>query len=394
VQDPAQAKIATVARRVEQASGELSTRAQREMDATLPWFAAMPPQPRTLVGVILQAGIRGFADWLRSPGAGPRITADVFAVAPSELASVVSLEQTVELVRIAVEVTEAAVDELAAPPMRGWLREATLRYSREIAFAAAMVYARAAEQRGAWDARLESLVVDAIVRGDVSDSLLSRAAALGWTQPARVLVVAGRAPDGDPDRVLSHVRHLGRDAGADILAGVQSARLVLVVGIGGRLSRITKALLPAFADGPVVTGPVVGDLVEAATVIQDVFAALRAAPAWPGAPRPVACDELLAERAIAGDARAVRVLVSDIYRQLEDDPTLLATADAFIASGGAIEATARQLFVHANTVRYRLRRIAELCGQDPTDGRGRYVIQVATALGRLDLGSQSSENGL
>jgi DNA-binding PucR family transcriptional regulator len=395
VQDPSQAKIAAVARRVEQASGELSTRAQREMDATLPWFAEMPPQPRTLVGVILQAGIRGFADWLRSPGAGPRITADVFAVAPSELASVVSLEQTVELVRIAVEVTEASVDELAAPSMRGWLREATLRYSREIAFAAALVYARAAEQRGAWDARLESLVVDAIVRGDVSDSLLSRAAALGWTQPARVLVIAGRAPDGDPDRVLSHVRHLGRDAGADILAGVQSARLVLVVGIGsGRLSRITKALLPAFADGPVVTGPVVGGLVEAATVIQDVFAALRAAPAWPGAPRPVACDDLLAERAIAGDARAVRLLVSDIYRPLDSDPTLLATADAFIGSGGAIEATARQLFVHANTVRYRLRRIAELCGQDPTDGRGRYVIQVATALGRLDLGSQGAESGL
>jgi hypothetical protein len=387
VQEPAPATIAAAARRVERASGQLSTRAQGVMEDTLPWFATMPPQPRSLVGLIVQAGIRGFADWLRAPGAGSRITADVFAVAPSDLASVVSLEQTVELVRIAVEVTEEAVSELAPPAQQTWLREATLRYSREIAFAAALVYARAAEQRGAWDARLESLVVDAIVRGDVSDSLLSRASALGWTQPARVIVIAGRAPEGDPDRVLSHVRKLGVDVDADVLAGVQAARLVVIVGVGGRLSRVTKALLPAFADGPVVTGPVVGGLVEASTSVQDVFAALRAAGAWPGAPRPVASDDLLAERAIAGDSRAARALVNSVFRQLESDPTLLATADAFIASGGAIESTAREMFVHANTVRYRLRRIAEVCGRDLTDGRDRYVIQVAVTLGRLDLGS-------
>ena len=60
------------------------------------------------------------------------------------------------------------------------MREAVLRYSREIAFAAAEVYAQAAEARGAWDARLEALVVDALLRGEADDSLRSRAAALGW----------------------------------------------------------------------------------------------------------------------------------------------------------------------------------------------------------------------
>ena len=45
-----------------------------------------------------------------------------------------------------------------------------LRYSREIAFAAAEVYARAAEARGAWDARLEALVVDALLRGEADDA--------------------------------------------------------------------------------------------------------------------------------------------------------------------------------------------------------------------------------
>ncbi len=71
------------------------------------------------------------------------------------------------------------------------MREAILRYSREIAFSAAEVYARAAETRGAWDARLEALVVDALVRGEVDDDLPSRAAALGW-KPGPTLVMVGR----------------------------------------------------------------------------------------------------------------------------------------------------------------------------------------------------------
>jgi DNA-binding PucR family transcriptional regulator len=100
----------------------------------------------------------------------------------------------------------------------------------------------------------------------------------------------------------------------------------------------------------------------------------------------VASGELLAERAIAGDSRAADDLVTEIYDPLAADPALLGTADAFIASGGAIESTARALFVHANTVRYRLRRIADLCGRDLGDGRDRYVVQVAVTVGRLEAG--------
>ena len=45
-----------------------------------------------------------------------------------------------------------------------------LVYAREIAFSAAQVYARTAEARGAWDARLEALVVDSLVRGEAARS--------------------------------------------------------------------------------------------------------------------------------------------------------------------------------------------------------------------------------
>jgi DNA-binding PucR family transcriptional regulator len=41
------------------------------------------------------------------------------------------------------------------------------------------------------------------------------------------------------------------------------------------------------------------------------------------------------------------------------------------------------MFVHANTVRYRLRRAAETTGLTPNDPRQAYTYRVALTLGRL-----------
>ncbi|MCL2781976.1 MAG: helix-turn-helix domain-containing protein, partial [Actinomycetia bacterium] len=80
-------------------------------------------------------------------------------------------------------------------------------------------------------------------------------------------------------------------------------------------------------------------------------------------------------------------LIAAVYHPLAAaGDVLLDTATAFFDSNGALEATARRLYVHANTVRYRLRRIAEVCGQTPTEPRGGFTIQVALTLGRLAAG--------
>ena len=181
--------------------------------------------------------------------------------APRELVRAVSLQQVVELVRIAVEVVEDAVPVLAGEAEEQEVRELVLRYSREIAFAAAGVYANAAEERGAWDARLEALVVDAVVRGDADDALLSRASALGWGSPTRVTVVVGLPPDDEPEAIVDDAHKVAAAAGLDVLAGVSSDRLVVLVGLtGGGPAAAARALLPAFGDGPVVVGHAASDL--------------------------------------------------------------------------------------------------------------------------------------
>src|SRR4051794_8249696 len=142
------------------------------MDETLPWFRDMPADQRSWVALVAQAGIASFVEWLRSPGDAPRLTAEAFAAAPQEMARSVSLQQVVQLVRVVVEVVEEQVEGFAATGEEALLREAILRYSREIGFAAAQVYAGVAETRGAWDARLEALVVDALLRPDYDPDAL------------------------------------------------------------------------------------------------------------------------------------------------------------------------------------------------------------------------------
>ncbi len=55
----------------------------------------------------------------------------------------------------------------------------------------------------------------------------------------------------------------------------------------------------------------------------------------------------------------------------------------YLEQGNSLEATARLLFVHPNTVRYRLRRAADLTGFNPADGRGGFALWLAIAYGRL-----------
>ena len=65
-----------------------------------------------------------------------------------------------------------------------------------------------------------------------------------------------------------------------------------------------------------------------------------------------------------------------------DDPTLL-TVSTFLKFGGSLETTAKELNVHPNTIRYRLKRAAESTGWDATDPREAYVLITAIALGRV-----------
>lgn len=374
-------------------SGELSSETLRQLDKTLSWYREMPAARRASVGLVAQSGIGSFLAWYENPKSQPWVAADVFSLAPRELLKSISLQQTLQLIRVVVQVVEERV-VLENPN----LREAVLLYSREIAFSAADVYAKAAEARGLWDARLEALVVDSVLSGEHTDDIASRVAALGWRATGSALVLIGNA---DSNLDSDQLRRMARKSDADVLVGVHGDRLIVVVAkVSKQMSdrnssfdSIVSQLEPFFAPGVLVVGPVVRDVSavhNSAKAALSAFAVLRNS----ASPKRITnADDVLAERALAGDALAKQTLIDKIYKPLaENSAELLDTLSTYLDCGRSLESTSKRLFVHANTVRYRLKRISEIIGWDATGPREAFVLQVAMVLGSMSEANQQDGN--
>ncbi|EID17958.1 PucR family transcriptional regulator [Mycobacterium xenopi] len=378
-------------RRLKQYSGRLANEAVSAMQERLPFFAELEASQRASVALVVQTAVANFVEWMQDPRSNVSYTAQAFELVPQDLTRRIALRHSVDMVRVTMEFFEEVVPMLAhSEEQLTALMVGILKYSRDLAFTAATAYADAAEARGTWDSRMEASVVDAVVRGDTGPELLSRAAALNWDTTAPATVVVGTpapGPDGSKDsrKASQEVRDVATRHGRAALTDVHGTWLVAIVS--GHLSPTEKflgALLAAFSDGPVVIGPTAPTLTAAYHSASEAISGMNAVAGWRGAPRPVLARELLPERALMGDASALAALHTDVMRPLaEAGPTLTETLDAYLDCGGAIEACARKLFVHPNTVRYRLKRIAEFTGRDPTDPRDAYVLRVASTVGHL-----------
>ncbi|HEY5980557.1 MAG TPA: helix-turn-helix domain-containing protein [Microlunatus sp.] len=385
---------AAIAKRLSAQTAAMTTAAVTEMETRHLWFQELDAEHRSWITLVARAGIDGFVTWFADPDPNGSAPSDVFGSAPRELARRISLHQTVELVRTTIDVVETQIEEVMPRADRPVLHPAIVAYSREVAFAAAEIYARAAELRGTWDARLEASVVDAVLRGETDDSVLSRASTLGWTTTEGVVVVIGGAPDSgaptaDAAAELESIRHQAAISGLDMLGAVQGDRLIVVLG-GSPLKdpawtlAVVGRFVSSFAAGPVVVGPPVEHLMDTGASTREALSGYRAVVGWPQAPRPVSAHDLLPERALNGDGHARRSLARELYDPLLDaGGGLLDTLVVFLDQGLSVEAAARTLFVHANTVRYRLRRVHEISGYSPTDPRDAYALRLALTLGRL-----------
>lgn len=349
------------------------------MDERLAWFRDLPAEQRSWVGLIAQAGVAAVIAWYRDPKTATASAVDVFATAPRELAGAISLEQTVEMVRCTVDLLEELLPQLAGPDSAADVRDAVLTYSREIAFAAAEIYARAAEARGAWDARLEAQIMESLLRGETEADIVSQAAALSWHPQAVSLV--GPPPAGDTAAALQVMRRAAEHHDLTLLTALHGSALVVLASGTVDGERTARLLAPHFGAGPLMIGPPIANIDDVARSCSAALAAFAVAPAWPTAPRPCHADDLLPERTLVGEEAARTQLLDEIIGPLDDDQ--IRTLEVLLEEEGTIEGTARALFVHPNTVRHRIRRIEALTGRSPLDSRDRLGIRLALSLHRL-----------
>nr|MDT0664633.1 hypothetical protein [Micromonospora sp. DSM 115978] len=223
----------------------------------------------------------------------PRLR-NIFSGGPWNVAQQISFDQTVELIHVTVDVVLDVADEVMDANSASLLRSDLERYGREVAFAAAAVYAKAAENRGRAGARRQAMLIEALV-DDCEEQIATRA--------------SGLFPLGE------HVRVLGMapppDTGPVVLADIAKiAERQEVVACAAQHGRFVLCVLPALATatvaelgtvsqsirgpgspsrgvggavvGGVVVSGVVESLVYAGAATAAVLSGLRALPAWQG----------------------------------------------------------------------------------------------------------------
>src|SRR5262245_4735009 len=111
--------LAASVRTIERAAGALATASVARMDDVLPWFRELPADQRAWVMLVAQAGVQSFVEWLRAagvePGTSQEVSDEIFDAAPRALARSISLQHTVQLIKVTIDVVEEQVPRLAAP---------------------------------------------------------------------------------------------------------------------------------------------------------------------------------------------------------------------------------------------------------------------------------------
>ena len=378
---------AVLAKRVFRMTGTLTTAALARLEDSADWFSALSAAERASVGTMVETSVHSFVDWFGSENVESTDIGDLFSRTPRNLVGTLALQQTVELVRTIVATVEDSIADIAGDNRirQAYLRESLLRYSREVAFAAAEVFAGAAESRGAWDARLQDLLVDSIMSNESEHIIESRATAAGWHIDQPVIALVGPVSQSrlSVEAHIDQIRRTARASNLDVLIGIHSSRMILVLG-AEQTSTLAdsnlKHFLPHFGPGTIVAGPIVESLRDANQSCAPALAGFLASPLAPTNERLVFADELIAARVINGDESAINALINLMNETLRDD--VLSTLATYLEQSPSIEGCARTMFIHVNTVRYRLKRVLEATGLDPLDPHDALTLRLALMLRR------------
>jgi sugar diacid utilization regulator len=200
------------------------------------------------------------------------------------------------------------------------------------------------------------------------------------------------------DRIVEETRRHVRPTAGSLLAGMHNGDLVVLYPTAGRadLEAVRKdceALAAAL--GAEVSIGVSGwhdGCVATATAFLEAMEAVKVAASKGIRGRAVGVDEVLVDSMLGSSVAAQRILTETLRPLVTYDATrhgaLVQTLRAYLDARLNVTKSAATLFVHPNTVGYRLRRIKEVCGRDPDDPDDLLVL--ALALKEADLESAAT----
>lgn len=142
--------------------------------------------------------------------------------------------------------------------------------------------------------------------------------------------------------------------------------------------------LAACTRGPVhAATSLLGGLSDIPAALEEASQVLTVVKAIPDAEdRPYRADELLVELAILGQPD-IRCRLAAVLSPLDAGTDLRRTLEVLLACNLDRERAARELWIHRRTLHYRLDRIRDLSGIDPSSARGIQLFRAALTSARL-----------
>jgi hypothetical protein len=282
------------------------------------------------------------------------------------------------------EVRPVTVDELID------LADATSAYVDELAAACTDGLARQLREQAGEGDRRRRRVADLLLRGGAPPEVLREAVTgIGWPVPDTVVPVL-LPPDQARDARFRFgadgvVAERGRDAVLLLRAGPRAERAALTEALQGRDAVVGPAL--GWAEVPQAVRLAEGTLELAGTGAEPVFT-----------------DDHFAALALRGEPGALAVLSARRLAPLAalragQREQLLVTLESWLRHWGSRTAVAAELYVHPQTVSYRLNRLRDLLGDDLDDPGARFELLLVLAyrtgpagraVGRLGVGSAAA----
>jgi sugar diacid utilization regulator len=244
-------------------------------------------------------------------------------------------------------------------------------------------------------------------KGDANDTLrLARRSQLRLAPSYVVVVVRGEAvelpaarkesPDARRtlDRIVDETRRHLRPSAGSLLAGLRKGDLVVLfpTEVPADLDAVRKDCEElAQVLGAQVSIGMSGwheGRAAIATAFVEAMDAVKIADCKAIRGRAVGVDEVLVDSLLDSSGSAQRILKETLRPLVTYDTcrkgALIETLRAYLGTRMSIAKSAAALFVHPNTVVYRLRRIKDVCGRDPDDPEDLLVLSLA--LKQADLG--------
>jgi sugar diacid utilization regulator len=322
----------------------------------------------------------------------------------------ISLESFLHAARIWARVVWDAVLEEVRPDRRDELEAALtvalrlLSQIDQISTAAADAYLDEVSDRGL----LRRDLMDALITGRGETEIARRrAGALGLRLAENYLVIVLRASRVDPhdagrqslstqfalDRIVHATRSQLHPAAGNLIVGMRHGDVVALYPVSSPAG-VTDArcecaaLIDALGiDVGIGIGGWHPGLAATASGYRAALDAADIAEANGIRDRAVALDDVLVDHIFRSSPCADRILAKTIRPMIDYDRThqisLTTTLRTYLDAGLNLTRTARALFVHPNTVEYRLRRIRELSGRDPRRPDDLLILSLAIKFDEL-----------